>query len=503
MPTRRVVRSRQARESADRLAEIIRRQRREGAFLDRSPGAAIGGTIGAGADLAGGLGELGLTMGSATVAEPVAGLMGMMTGGAGLDASADTVRAVREGLTYAPRGEAGQGMVQGIGQLFEPLMQAQGAMGEFGAEYAGPAGGAAMETAIPAMMTAIPFLPKGLRSFRSKVTPGAAGSAPGRANSQIQNQRGSVKVLDDNPAAALSVPGVAQYGLERYAPKKQPASIARLYDQPNVDRIKGLIDQGGDVGQAWYNTDALRQYLGNELGDAGPEVYKQFMDRVAATSPRSTVADNIKRASYFDMLSRQGNPFDMGGDQPPKGLGHLAHKTHAGMLQNIENAGPQGQPWDLIKQPKAGSFSQNLQGNFQPLTADAHFVRGIGLTKEGGDLQTGAPSKTQYGGVEQFGSDIAEQMGIAPAQMQSGLWVGGAAETGVRNPQTFMQSLNDSILKAAARQGISPQEALKRFAQAQGYLGNASVNPYANPALMAGAAKLGAAGGTRSIWDNE
>lgn len=179
-------------------------------------------------DTMGGAGELVANLATSAVAEPLAGLMGMMTAGRGSDVSAAAVRDVRDRLTYMPRGEAGQGMLQSIGDFLAPIGQAQGAMGKFGADVAGPAGGAAMETVIPAAMTAIPFVPKGVRAFRNKAGQGGRVSA----------QRGAVGDL-----------GASGWEHVEFPRRSAPDADDYLYHVAPEDRVPAILDEGLMPGQ--------------------------------------------------------------------------------------------------------------------------------------------------------------------------------------------------------------------------------------------------------------
>ena len=86
------------------------------------------------------------TLGSAMVAEPIAGLAGladMVTGG---DNYGQMVQNVRTSMTYSPRTAEGQKGLQVLGEKLQPisglLQKAQQKLGDMGYEVAGPIGGA-------------------------------------------------------------------------------------------------------------------------------------------------------------------------------------------------------------------------------------------------------------------------------------------------------------------------------------------------------------------------
>lgn len=91
--------------------------------------------------------EPAVTMGTAMVAEPVAGIAGgaQLRSGRGLDAAANTVDAARESFTYSPRSPEGQQSLQNVAQWLGPVAEAIGAveqrLGDVGYDLAGPTGG--------------------------------------------------------------------------------------------------------------------------------------------------------------------------------------------------------------------------------------------------------------------------------------------------------------------------------------------------------------------------
>ena len=267
--------------------------------------------------------------------------------------------------------------------------------------------------------------------------------------------------LNEEIRSLSAVPAVPQSSLPRFNPPKgNPQSIDRLYSAPNIHRVEGLVGEGQRMGgDAWYNTMPLREAYVDELGELeGAIRHGEFIDRVAATSPRSRVEGNIRRASYYQTQNQQGLPMDLSGAQPPTPYGHLAHKTQLKVLEPLQAEG--AIPLD---KPKTASFAENLKGNYSPLTADAHYARGIDLRKASGKPETAAPSSTQYRGAEEFGRDIAQEMGMTPAQMQANLWMGAGKQTGVANPQIFMAAFNNVLAKTAKERGIPQSQALKDF----------------------------------------
>lgn len=113
------------------------------------------------------------------------------------------------------------------------------------------------------------------------------------------------------------------------------------------------------------------------------------MDAVAATSPRSTVQDNIRTASYYHYLRENGLPLP---EKPAKGYGSVAQDLHRANMDNLVQNGT----WDAFKNPKPTSFSQNLQGNQSVATIDTHNFRLPGIMSGNPDfLATSVKSGTK------------------------------------------------------------------------------------------------------------
>ncbi len=287
----------------------------------------------------------------------------------------------------------------------------------------------------------------------------AMGHRPANKVPGIEKYERNTGVLESDPMKLQDVPDVPQYSLLRAEPKKgDPATIGQLNDEDNYQRVLDLtrkgIEQGG---MAWYNTDPLRLAAVAELGEeAGNLFHKAFADKLAVTSPRNKVRGNIRSASFHQVEEAQGRAPSP--EQPAYPYGHLAHKTHVRGLQRLREG-----PLSGMDQPKTSSYGENLSGNYQPYTSDIHNVRGIGLNKASGKPELDAPSSTQYPGVERFGRRIAEELGITPAQQQSSLWMGAAADTGVANPEIFMQAVNAVVNRTAELRQIKPEQVLKEF----------------------------------------
>jgi hypothetical protein len=103
------------------------------------------------------LGETAATVASGAVAEPVSGLVGLVTTPfQGLQQGVRNIAATQQAMTYQPRSQLGQQMLRGVGEALQPVAQplqkASQYLGEKGFQAGGPLLGAAGETIIPATM---------------------------------------------------------------------------------------------------------------------------------------------------------------------------------------------------------------------------------------------------------------------------------------------------------------------------------------------------------------
>lgn len=282
-----------------------------------------------------------------------------------------------------------------------------------------------------------------------------------RIGSKIDKELGEATKGIGSDAMDMSllgrIPDVPQQSMERYIPPRgMPANLNDELNRKAAEHLAEAARRGSEIGGLeWYNLEPIRAQYIEKLGDAeGNRRFKRFMEFVAATSPRSTVASNIRRASLFDSLDRQGVDFSqMTNADMPEGYGHIAHNTQMSLLGDLANDGS----FSALNRPKTSSFAENLSGNWDPMTIDTHnysAVRNDPSVKK-------SPSKTQYGYLEEFQSDIANKLGITPAQFQANVWMGG--NTGVADARPFAQVFDEVLQRTAKKNNTTSSQALHDF----------------------------------------
>jgi hypothetical protein len=343
-----------------------------------------------------------------------------------------------------------------------------------------------------------------------------------------------LKEINEGPAGAgpldLSRPSnvqVEQKPLPRYAPPRgiSPRLQDALGNKQVIDGIRASIERGMELGaDKWYHNNPILEAFVQELGDdTGRRSFKEYMDYVAATSPRSDVSTNIRNASYYYANSQKGVEKPL-----PYPYGHVAQNLH---IQNAERIRADG-GWDVYKNPKPASFSENLQGNLEPGTIDTHAFRNIGMrTKDPRFLETSIsqpfkgtaadlstlepeqaallsmaqrlgeissdgkkvvfrpqkllkegkmsmedalntpafwsskPNENEYAAAEALYKQLGSEFKLPTADAQAAAWSGAGDLTGLASPatKTFPQLFNERVLYTAKMRGEDPQETLRAF----------------------------------------
>lgn len=317
------------------------------------------------------------------------------------------------------------------------------------------------------------------------------------------------------------VPDVKQFDLPRYNPKHGVSErVEKLVGNKKVQQqMLDLMEKGkGMNAETFYYNEPLRQAFVDELGKKkGQEGFSRYMDYVAGTSPRSDVETNARNASYYYWLEKQGLPVPGKGGVNPQPYGHMAQNLHRGNAEKIRS----GEYFDYINNPKPMSFSQNLQGNFAPVTVDAHAFKLPAMLKRDPEFLAGSlklekdtptinptemykkgdlsmreaaqrpvywaskPNRNEYAAMEQYYKNLSKDVGLAPGQGQAAAWAGGGEITGLGSVagDPFMKAVENRAIKTAAERGITPQEALSQMMR-----GKAPLLGYGGAAVVGGLA---------------
>lgn len=236
-------------------------------------------------------------------------------------------------------------------------------------------------------------------------------------------------------------------------PVKRPDRLDEFLTPENLAKQKELMKKGVELGyDKWYHTGGIIDSFITHNPSDGFGVVKDFMGYGAGMSPRSTVAQELKRASYLNFMKKKG--YDVSTftheDFPP-GYGHKLNANHMKLVGDYEKYGMPGDPTNPIKAP---SYFVNKMGNFEPYTIDGHDYHALTGKKA-------SPKANEYPYIEEAESKLARELGLDPAEGQSAKWgVLGAVD----DPRNLTAALNMRIAKTATETGLPEEEVMKQLA---------------------------------------
>lgn len=171
----------------------------EEAAVDPEPG--VMGKIGRGIAAAG---DVGLSLVSGAVAQPVAGIAGLGTllGGGSADDAADVVNATQSGLTWDPKTEGGQQAMRKVGGFIEPIVQKLDDT-YYAAGVHNPVAAAALKTVVEGGMSVAGL--KGLNLPARAAATRAAARNVATATDQVMKDAKRLGIVFDNDLIQTSV----------------------------------------------------------------------------------------------------------------------------------------------------------------------------------------------------------------------------------------------------------------------------------------------------------
>ena len=206
-----------------------------------------------------GRGEAALTMASSVLAEPIAGVAGiagaLLPGEEGQ--GADMVEAVREGITYQPRLEEGQGSLQTVGQVLGPMGEWLGGLETF-------LGDNTMDlTGSPLAATAATAAPTALMELLGLGTLKKTSKAAQQANRAKEVADGAIDAADTAPVRMvmedLEAPTRTVEEITADVAKKKSGRLAEDV-KPDLQIMADAQELGISLNPSHYSTnDAYRR----------------------------------------------------------------------------------------------------------------------------------------------------------------------------------------------------------------------------------------------------
>jgi hypothetical protein len=274
---------------------------------------------------------------------------------------------------------------------------------------------------------------------------------------------------------------IPKYGLQarvaretgRTVPEAQRIAqeAADAQAESRLPRARANIEKAIPEGESWFNISPLREGMVDELGEeVGGMRFKGTAARLGPTSSGSTVPEEVARTLWAQHGANAGLPIGtleaMGeGPLPWKPMGHTRY--YGGMLpgleriEELERTGDNVmEAMDPVGQFKTRRMSEAAYGNYQNVPPDMHMGRQFYDTKK--------PDPYQRRSIERMHQEIlGPEYGLDPTPSMAAQWVGGAEETGIRDPRGLMDIFNDEIGKAAQRMGLSDSEFFSRWAKGE------------------------------------
>ena len=313
-----------------------------------------------------------------------------------------------------------------------------------------------------------------------------------------------------------SLPGVTARGAGAEA-------AANVATRANARRLVSLLEAGRECApgltegmKGWYVMDPLYRKFVEELGEeAGTAAFKRHITMTGMASPGSDVLTEINRGTTADMLAAQGR-FDVferyGGmpelhrDKLPREaqtlMGHPYHRTSQAvpMRRYLESGEMQ------MQSPKVPTYIESAmvpEVGFQTSTpvGDAHWARGVGLADTRGAATRKGQPIVPAGSVTNpeikvlgpwYRDEVAAQAGLEAVPAQAIQWGLLGPQTGVDTAlgAPKLELLAKQIAKTAAREGITPEQALINLIRKKGQAGEVE---QALLKILAGAGATGAA----------
>jgi len=269
-----------------------------------------------------------------------------------------------------------------------------------------------------------------------------------------------------------------------------PENTQRMIDvMSEAEKYPALV-RGMDP---WYVMDPLFQKMLRELGpERAANEYNLMNHLFGMSSPGSEVMTEIPRGSAAYFLHKQGRfpdfekyagmPADLRGADFPQDIltvpGHAYHSTaQAGPMRKFLEKGELD-----MSSPKVPMYIQASgvpEVGFQTATpvGDAHWSRAVGLA----DVRGGSSAnwKKSVSNTEMYDlgpwwrEQVAAPLGLESVPAQARAWGAFSPQTGVTTPigAPKLELIADQAGMAANRLGISPEDALMLFINAQGRLG--------------------------------
>jgi hypothetical protein len=199
------------------------------------------------------------------------------------------------------------------------------------------------------------------------------------------------------------------------------ATEARAQPKPKLSPadVKNIVKKF-DNWKDWYteNYDFIEALFGGDTPH-----FQKFLQTIAATSQRASVAGNVTLAiKAFKRMVYEGGTL-------PADFKDILISPVA---KNVARAAT-GQP---LTGPKIGAFAAALGGDKDAMALDRHVYEILF------GIQSGTPARARV--AKELISSVAKEMGLENRQVQAALWAANIARKGA-NPANYIDALIEQI----------------------------------------------------------
>lgn len=184
----------------------------------------------------------------------------------------------------------------------------------------------------------------------------------------------------------------------------------------SVRTLTGFAIAGAD-GKDWYATQA--RFLAG-VADAADWDLDLFLDVIALTSPRQSVAGNLRLARGIMGELDRGVTL------------HVAASTAPGLMCSIRASIRHYAATNEIRGPKTSRFALNLKGDESVATLDVHMAYALGLSRGQRTWLARNLSGKRYLKLQSRIQKVARDLGWTTAQTQAAIWTAVTREKGIR-----------------------------------------------------------------------
>ena len=184
----------------------------------------------------------------------------------------------------------------------------------------------------------------------------------------------------------------------------------------SVKTLTALALAGKDR-RDWYTEQGA--YL-RGVADANGWDADLFIDIIALTSPRQTVAGNLRLTTAIMVCLDNGSR-----------LHHVA-ATVSGLMPSIRASLVNYSNDGRIRGPKTSRFAANLKGDHSVATLDVHMAYALATSKYQRSWLAGRLTGKRYARLEARIQAVARKLGWTTAQVQAAIWTTVTREKGIR-----------------------------------------------------------------------